>query len=339
MQLLSQFPRVSLAHRPTPLERMPNLSRELERDHLFVKRDDCTGLAMGGNKVRQLEFYFGQAIAENATVVLITGAVQSNYVRCAAAAAAKTGLRCLIQLEDRVKGMGSEYHESGNVLLDHMLGAEIRMYPEGEDEAGADRSLDDLADSLRGEGQRPYVVHLGDKHPPLGALAYVETAEEILTQMSAHGVDLGSVIVASGSAHTHAGLLVGFRVQERPDVAVHGVCVRRDASAQAERVLKFARATEELIGCGRRVHEQDVLVTDKYLGPGYGRLNPETEDAMLTAARLEGLLLDPVYTAKAFAHFLGLIRENALGNQSAAIFLHTGGTPALFAYRGLTTEP
>ncbi len=334
MQQLSQFPRVSLAHRPTPLERMPNLSRELERADLFVKRDDCTGLAMGGNKVRQLEFYLGEAIAEDATVVLITGAVQSNYVRCAAAAAAKTGLRCVIQLEDRVKGMGSEYHESGNVLLDHVLGAEVHTYPDGEDEAGADRSLDDLANTLRGEGQRPYVVHLAGDHPPLGALAYVEAAEEILTQMSEHGVDLGSVTVASGSAQTHAGLLVGFRAKERPDVAVHGVCVRRDASAQAERVLQCARATEKLLGCGRRVRDQDVLVTDKYLGPGYGRPTPEMQDAMLTAARLEGLLLDPVYTSKAFAHFLGLIRENALGDRSAAIFLHTGGTPALFAYGG-----
>ncbi len=297
-----------------------------------MKRDDCTGLAMGGNKVRQLEFYFGEAIAEDATVVLITGAVQSNFVRCAAAAAAKTGLRCVIQLEDRVKGMGPEYHESGNVLLDHVLGAELHTYPEGEDEAGADRSLDDLANSLRDEGHRPYVVHLAENHPPLGALAYVEAAEEILTQVTAHGVDLGSVIVASGSAQTHAGLLVGFHAQERPDVAVHGVCARRDASAQAERVLKCARAAENLLDCGRRVRDQDVLVTDRYLGPGYGRITPETQDAVLTAARLEGLLLDPVYTGKAFAHFLGLIREKALGDQSAAIFLHTGGTPALFAY-------
>ena len=135
---LAEFPRVTLAHRPTPLESMPNLSRAIGSEALFVKRDDCTGLALGGNKARQLEFYFGDAMSRDATVILVTGAIQSNFVRCTAAAAAKLGLGCVVQLEDRVKGMGSDYHHSGNVLLDRLFGAEIHTYPEGEDESGAD---------------------------------------------------------------------------------------------------------------------------------------------------------------------------------------------------------
>ena len=311
---------------------MPNLSRTLGRANLFVKRDDCTGLAMGGNKVRQLEFYFGEAKAQSATVVLITEAVQSNYVRCTAAAAAKSGLKCVIQLEDRVKNMGSVYHESGNVLLDNLYGAEIHLFPDGDDEAGADRSLEKRAETLRAEGHRPYVIHLGGGHPPLGALASVEAAQELLDQAATRGIEIGSVVVASGSAQTHAGLLVGLRAGGANDVSVHGICVRRNASRQADRAWTCVRATEKLLGRQPQVREGDVLTTDSYLGPGYGRVTPEVQEAMRTAARLEGLVLDPVYTGKAFAGLSDLVSTGVLADDRAVVFLHTGGAPALFAY-------
>ena len=163
---LSEFPRVPIAHRPTPLESMPNLTHLLEGPELFVKRDDCTGLATGGNKARQMEFYFGEAIEQEATAILVTGAVQSNFVRSVAAAAAKFGLRCEVQLEDRVPGMGASYGTSGNVLLDRLFGARLHYYPVGEDEGGADRALDELAARLRNEGERPYVIHLSEDYPP-----------------------------------------------------------------------------------------------------------------------------------------------------------------------------
>ena len=328
---LGAFPRVALAHRPTPLESMPNLSRAVGVEGLFVKRDDCTGLAMGGNKVRQLEFYFGEAVARRASVVLITGAVQSNYARCTAAAAAKLGLRCVIQLEDRVEGMPSEYHLSGNVLLDRLFGAEIHTYPEGEDESGADRSLDALAQELTAQGERPYVIHLSAGHSPLGALAYVEAAGELLEQASDMGVDLASVVVASGSAQTHAGLLVGLRALGRGEIRVRGICVRRRADAQGERVLRCARAVEDLLGLGGLVGPGDVNVSDGHLGPGYGRPTRESEEAILLAARHEGLVMDPVYTGKALAGMLSFARAGAFEGRPA-VFLHTGGTPALFAY-------
>ena len=322
---------MALAHRPTPLEPMPNLSQAVGVEGLFVKRDDCTGLAMGGNKARQLEFYFGEALAADASVILITGAVQSNYARCTAAAAAKLGLRCVIQLEDRVHGMAPEYHLSGNVLLDRLFGAEIHTFPEGEDESGADRSLDTLAEELTARGERPYVIHLSTDHRPLGALGYVEAASELLDQASDMGIDFTSVVVASGSAQTHAGLLVGLRALGRGEVQVHGICVRRHAEAQGKRVLTCAQAVVELLGFSSLLSPEDVNVTDRHLGAGYGQTTPESEEAILLAARQEGLLIDPVYTGKALAGMLALARDGAFEGR-AAIFLHTGGTPALFGY-------
>ncbi len=328
---LAEFPRIALAHRPTPLESMPNLSQAIGSEALFVKRDDCTGLAMGGNKVRQLEFYFGDAMACGASVVLITGATQSNYVRCTAAAAAKLGLRCVIQLEDRVKGMASDYHRSGNVLLDRLFGAEIHTYPEGEDESGAEASLVRLAQELTVQGERPYLIHLSPGHPPLGALGYVEAAEELLKQAGDRGIDFRSVVVASGSGQTHAGLLVGLRALGRSEVQVYGVCVRRRAKSQRARVLRCAQAVEQLLGLPGVVGPEDVTVTDQHLGAGYGQTTRESQEAILMAAREEGLLIDPVYTGKAFAGMLSLARSGAFRGRPA-VFMHTGGTPALFAY-------
>ena len=331
MRPLSDFPRVELTHRPTPLEPMPNLSKLLGGPSLFVKRDDCTGLAMGGNKARQLEFYFGDAVDKDATTVLITGAVQSNYVRTVAAGAAKLGLGCHIQLEDRVPGMGEVYHVSGNVLLDRLLGAHLHTYPEGEDEAGADSSLAEIAAQLKEQGERPYLICLSEEHEPLGALGYVDAAAEIVRQAEEMQVPLTTIVLASGSAATHAGLLVGLRILGRDDIAVHGICVRRTGDAQRGRVVRVVRKTEMLLDCVGVVRENEVLVTDEFLGTAYGRLTESGTEAMLLAGRTEGLLLDPVYTGKAFAGFLDLIRRGAVGPEPV-VFLHTGGTPALFAY-------
>jgi D-cysteine desulfhydrase/L-cysteate sulfo-lyase len=311
---------------------MPNLARAIGVEGLFVKRDDCTGLAMGGNKARQLEFYFGDALARDATVVLITGAVQSNYVRSTAAAAAKLGLRCVVQLEDRVEGMESEYHQSGNALLDRLFGAEIHTYPDGEDEEGADKELDRMAAELTAQGERPYVIHLSAAYPPLGALGYVEAAGELLEQSSAEGIDFRSVVLASGSAQTHAGLLAGFHALGRHDIRVYGICVRRRAELQGLRVLECASAVEKLLGLPSRVSADEVVTIDRHLGEGYGLETPESIEAILLAARQEGLLLDPVYTGKALAGAVELARSGAF-NGEPAVFLHTGGTPALFGYR------
>ncbi|MBT6273864.1 MAG: D-cysteine desulfhydrase family protein [Chromatiales bacterium] len=322
------FPRAKLAHLPTPLEPMPRLAAALGlQAPLLVKRDDCTGLATGGNKVRQLEYYLGDALEKSATRILITGAVQSNYVRTAAAAAAKTGLACSVQLEERVKGVDDLYRESGNVLLDRLLGADIHHFPEGEDEAGADAALEALATQARSAGEVPYVIHLSETPRPLGALGYVAAAEELLNQSAD---SIGTVVVASGSGVTHAGLLVGLRACGRKDIRVIGACVRRDAIAQHARILRVSRQVEKLLGREGLVSEQDVEVTDAVLGKGYGKVHASTREALTMAATMEGLILDPVYSAKTLAAAIAFARSERPTN--GVVFVHTGGLPAVFAY-------
>ena len=316
---IARFPRARLGHAPTPLDPAPKLGAVLGID-LWIKRDDCTGFAFGGNKVRQLEFHFGEAEARGADTVLVTGAVQSNLVRIAAAAARRLGMEAHIQLEDRVDGMGALYRTSGNLLLDRVLGATLHAFPEGEDEAAADAAM---------ERRRPYVIHSAPGHPPLGGLGYVLAAEEIVDQ--APGMRFDAVVCASGSALTHAGILVGLRaLGER--VPVLGICVRRDAVGQAARVARVATALAVMIERPVAFDAGGVDVSDAVLGPGYGRLNDAVGEAMAVAARQEGLLLDPVYTGKAMAGLIAHVRSGRIAAGSRVLFIHTGGQPALFAY-------
>ena len=329
--VLGALPRHVMAHVPTPLEPMANLSRQLGGPPLLVKRDDCTGLAFGGNKVRQLEFYFGEALAAGADTVLITSAVQSNYVRTAVAFARRLGMRCLGQLEERVPSPGPLYHQSGNVLLDRLMGAELHSYPVGEDEAGADAAVYALAEQVRSEGGVPYVIPLAPGHPPLGSVGYVLAARELVDQVAVAGLDQVHVFLGSGSAATHAGLLWGLRALGS-EIAVTGVCVRRDAAAQAARVASRLAGLDTLLQRPLKVPDADIRLIDSMLAPGYGRLNRPTREAIHLTASSEGLLLDPVYTGKVMAALIEAVRSGGLDGRDAAIFLHTGGQPALFAY-------
>ena len=328
---LQDLPRHALAHVPTPLEPMANLSRVLSGPALYVKRDDCTGLAFGGNKVRQLEFYFGEALAAEADTVLLTSAVQSNYVRTAAAFARRLGMQCYAQLEERVPAPGPLYHRSGNVLLDRLMATELSGYPVGEDEAGADAAVYDLAAKVRAEGGRPYVIPLAPGHRPLGSLGYVLAAKELLAQLSEVGVAGAHIFVASGSAATHAGLLWGLRALGSA-IPVTGICVRRDAASQNDRVAGRLTGLDELLGRPLAVPPDAIVLDDSVLAPGYGRLNDHVREAIGLAARCEGLFLDPVYTGKTMAGLIAAIRDRRLGSNETAVLLHTGGTPALFAY-------
>lgn len=334
---LEDFPKAVLAHVPTPLEPMPRLGAHLGLERLYVKRDDCTGLAMGGNKARQLEYYFGAALARGADTVIITGAVQSNYLRMTAAAAAKLGMACEVQHEERVLGMDAEYHASGNVLLDRIHGAAIHRYPEGEDEAGAERAVAEIADRVRARGGKPYIIPLAPGHPPLGALGYVEAAAELLGQMTAQGMEADTIVLPTGSALTQAGMLAGLR-RLGSRARVLGICIRRGADAQQPRALARAVEVAEMIGEPGLVGKADIWVDDRSLGDGYGRMGADTAEALLLAARLEGLLLDPVYTAKALAGLIALARSGEFGSAETVVFLHTGGTPALFGYRAAIEE-
>jgi len=259
---------------------------------------------------------------------LITGAVQSNFVRAAAAIAAKLGLKAILQLENRVDGQDHLYETSGNVLLSRILGAEHMYFPVGEDEAGADNALRKRAAEIRDAGGRPYVIPLGLNNPPKGALGYMQAAKEILAQAD----DFEAIVVASGSGATHAGLLAGLRLLGC-NTPVFGICVRRDAVAQMARMTSLIAKLTTLLGGDILVDEKDIICWDGALAPGYGRLGPASRHAMQMMAQMEGIFLDPVYTAKSFAGVLGLLKAGDISSDSKVLFVHTGGQPAIFAYQ------
>lgn len=330
LDIVSRFPRVRLGHAPTPLEPAPNLGAALGIE-LWIKRDDCTGLALGGNKVRQLEFHFGEARARDADTVLVTGAVQSNLVRVAAAAARRLNMAAHIQLEDRVDATGELYRTSGNLLLDRMLGATLHTFPVGEDEGAADRAMERRAAALAAEGRKPYVVHSAPGPVPLGGLGYVLAAWEIQDQARGMGINFDAAVTASGSALTHAGLLAGWRALGE-QMPVLGICVRRDADRQAARVTDVVCALARVLCREDACGEGDVEVSDEVLSPGYGKLNDAVREAMALATNHEGLLLDPVYTGRAMAGLIHHVRTGRIAAGSRVVFIHTGGLPALFAY-------
>lgn len=319
-------PRSRILDGPTPLVLAPNLSRRLGIE-LWIKRDDVAGPTMGGNKSRQLEYYFGAAEEAGADTILITGAVQSNFVRTAACIARARGMHPIVQLEERVPGMDEVYHTSGNVVLSKLLGAEILHYPEGEDEAGADAALYAHADTLRAQGRVPYVIPLGEAHPPLGALGYVQAAGEILAQQG----DFDVVVVASGSGATHSGLLAGLRAGGSSAVVI-GSCVRRDATAQTARMERVLGRLATLWPPAGSVVADDLTLWDGALAPGYGQPGPAAQAAMHLMAEAEGLFLDPVYTAKTFAAVTALTQAGAIPEGARVCFVHTGGLASLFAY-------
>ena len=335
--LLAIFPRVELANIPTPLEKMQRLSEHIAGPTYFAKRDDLTGFAGGGNKARQLEYSFGDAMQCGADMILVTGAVQSNYVRSAAAAAAKFGLSCHVQLENRVGNMPSSYHRSGNVLLNKLFGAKVSTFHIGEDEAAADANIADLAKDYIKKGKKPYLLTLSPDTKPLGTLGYMRCAGEILDQLHSQKKSVSAIVVASGSAATHVGLLLGLRLL-KSEIPVHGICVRRNQKQQTSRVRGIVRLAENLIGCGEVVQDSDIKCHDDWLRPGYGKTNEFVRESMTLAGNLEGMVVDPVYTAKSFAGVIGLYREGVFNNGQNILYLHTGGMPAIFAYEDEITE-
>jgi D-cysteine desulfhydrase family pyridoxal phosphate-dependent enzyme len=327
---LDDFPRAALAHLPTPLEPMERLSAELGGPRLWVKRDDCTGLALGGNKTRKLEFLMAEALEAGADSVITAGGVQSNHVRQTAAAAAKLGLAAHLVLTRNVPWDKDGYDRTGNILLDRLLGAEIRILPAGSDRAAA---MDALAASLRAAGGRPYVIPLGGSNAT-GALGYALCARELLAQAEALCGGLDAVVLASSSGGSQAGLIAGLAALDHP-ARVIGIEVDGDREGVAAAVREVAAAAAQRLGLDAGEVVARVEVVAGYGGPGYGLPTPEMRRAVELAARREGLLLDPVYSGKAMAGLIGLIAEGRFGPDDRVVFLHSGGTPALFAYRSV----
>jgi len=333
LPITDRFPSVSLAHKPTPLEKLGNLSEETGVN-IWIKRDDCTGLAFGGNKTRQLEYYIGQALKESADVLLTTGAVQSNHVRMTVAAARKLNLDVEVQLEHRVDTATEAYYQSGNAFLVHLMGASVHYFPVGDDESAADDAMYQRAEQLQKDGRKPYVIPLSNVHAPWGALGYVEAAGELLLQQQEYNLKVDCYVVASGSASTHAGLLAGLRAHG-DRCSVRGICVRRDAVSQSERVWSKSMAVAQLLKCSDALSRQDVLCDDSALWPSYGVMSEAVRETLLRVARTEGILLDPVYTAKSFHGMLSQIESGEISAGETVVYIHTGGAPAVFAYPDL----
>lgn len=325
--MLSQFPRVELAHLPTPLELMPRLSEHLGGPQIWVKRDDCTGLATGGNKTRKLEFSMAEALAQGADTVITVGAVQSNHVRQTAAAACKLGFRCEVLLEHRVTDTSDAYANSGNVLLDRIFGANLREYPGGTD---FDAAMAEVAAEIEASGGKPYLIPGGASNR-VGALGYVNCALELLEQADQQGIVVDHLVTATGSAGTQAGLIVGLKAA-RPDVPLLGIGVNVPKEVQEDRVYNLACETADYIGKPGIVAREDVVANCDYVGAGYGIPTAGMNEAVLMLARLEGLLFDPVYSGKALAGMIDLVRKGEFARGDNIVFLHTGGAAALFAY-------
>jgi D-cysteine desulfhydrase len=319
--LTDALPRVRLGFFPTPLAEMPRLSKALGGPRLFVKRDDQTGLATGGNKTRKLEFTVGEALRQGADTLVTLGAVQSNHARQTAAAAAATGLRCVLVL----RGHPPE-QATGNLLLDHLLGARVVFSGEETRERVADR----VVEEERAAGRRPFLVPVGASDE-LGAPGYVAAMEELDAQLRERKLRLDRIVVASSSFGTQAGMCIGARLLGL-GTQIAGIAIDSGAEELRREVAGIAARTERRLGLDPSISPADVVGYDGYLGGGYAVLGEPEKEAILLAARTEGILLDPVYTGRAMAGLIDLVRRRELGAGENVLFWHTGGAVALHAY-------
>jgi D-cysteine desulfhydrase len=329
-QQLARFNRLELLGAPTSLEKLERLSTWAGRD-IYVKRDDTTTLALGGNKVRKLEYLAADALAQGADTLITAGGLQSNHARQTAALAARLGLGCVVLLENPLATLDPNYLGNGNRLLLSLFDAKVELVDNLDN---ADDQLHALASRLRASGKKPYCIPIGGSNA-LGALGYVRAGLELAEQIRTTGLDFAAVVLASGSAGTHSGLALGLS-DDLPNLPVVGVTVSRSDEAQRPKVEGLAQSTAELLG----VDVPDsfkVVLWDEYFAPGYGAPNAGTLAAIKLVASQEGLLLDPVYTGKAMAGLLDGIGRQRF-DEGPIIFLHTGGAPALFAYPDVFSE-
>lgn len=319
---------IRLALLPTPFEQLPRLSQALGQNgkgpSIWMKRDDCTGFAGGGNKVRKLEYLVAEALKQGADTLVTMGAIQSNHARQTAAAAARNGLACVLLLTDSVANRSESYRTNGNWLLDRIFGAEIRLFP-----AGGDAIADEAVAGLKAQGKRPYFIPVGGSNA-LGSLAYRDALLELAGQAKAEGVGIDHIVVPTGSGGTHAGILAGVE-DAVLGCRVRGVSVSRAADQAGAIVSGLVNDIYALEG-RQRGQQVALEIDDSQVGPGYGQPTPAMIEAVELVARTEGILLDPVYTGKAMAGLIALVRSGAIGPDETVVFWHTGGAPGLYAY-------
>ncbi len=320
----NNFPRCPLGFLPTPLIELKALSRYLDGPQIWMKRDDQTGLAFGGNKTRKLEFLIGEALQQGCDTVVTGGAAQSNHCRQTAAAAVKYGLECHLAL-----GGEPQADYQGNLLLDDLLNAKIHW--EGNLRKGEGMYL--LMDKLSSEGKKPYFIPYGGSNPT-GSLGYIEAVRELRDQLEEQQISLTHSVFASSSGGTHAGLLLGARLYKQGYQTI-GIGIDKRAPGEGpfdEHIRDIANQTMQKLGQIPDFTTEDVILFNDYMGAGYGIVGDPEREAIRLLARLEGIILDPVYTARAMGGMIDLIRKGVFSKDDTVLFWHTGGGPALFAY-------
>lgn len=325
-EIFEKLERVTLCHQPTAIEFLPRLSKELGIN-LHIKRDDCTGLAGGGNKTRKLEYLIGEAKAQGADTLITVGGIQSNHARQTAAAAAKFGLSCELVLEDVEGTVKQDYYANGNVLLDKILGAKIHLVEKGVD---CINYANELEKRLNDAGKKPFVIPLGGSSV-IGSMGYVRCANEIADQIKESKQTIDKVIIATGSAGTQAGLLAGF-IAASINIPVIGMCVSQDAQTKEALVNSLLSDALAFLNIETKLSSDCVITDDAYVGEGYGIHTTQGIEAIQLCAQLEGILLDPVYTAKGMAGLIDYCRKGIIKQNENILFIHTGGSQGLFAY-------
>jgi len=321
---IGRLPRVRLATLPTPLEETPRLTKMLGGPRILFKRDDNNGFALGGNKARKLEFLIADAMQKGADTIITTGGVQSNHARITAAAAKRYGMRPILVL----RGDSSAEYD-GNLLLDKLFGAEIRIVaPDMRDTMPI---MQDIAEEMRDGGREPYIIPSGGSNP-VGAIAYSNAMLEIISQAVEMSVKVDHVVFSSGSGGTQGGLLFGAKALNFQG-RILGISDGASRDPLVGKIVEIANGCARLIDSRVSVSLKDVDFLDQYAGKGYGILQKEVVDAIMTVAGTEGILLDPVYTGKAMWGLMDLIHQGYFEKDETVVFIHTGGTPALFAYR------
>ncbi|MGM0901345.1 D-cysteine desulfhydrase [Mesobacillus maritimus] len=323
---LAQFPRRRYTPGFTPIEYLPHFTKALGGPSIYFKRDDQLGLTGGGNKTRKLEFLVADALKKGADTIITCGAIQSNHCRLTLSAAVKEDMKCILVLEEGVTpNMDPDFN--GNYFLYHLLGAEeIKIVPHGTD---LNKEMQKIAAQLKEEGRQPYMIPVGGSNF-IGAKGYVSCAHEILAQTFEQEINLSAVVCVSGSGGMHAGLVTGLQGLQS-NIPVIGINVSRGKPEQEEKVFKLVNETSAHIGIPNPVQREAITCFEEYVGPGYAEPTPEMVEAVQLVAKTEGILLDPVYTGKAVAGMMDLIRKGIFKKEDSLLFIHSGGSPSLYA--------
>lgn len=335
---LKRFPRYPLTFGPTPIQPLKRLSAHLGgKVELYAKREDCnSGLAFGGNKTRKLEYLVPEAIAQGCDTLVSIGGIQSNQTRQVAAVAAHLGMKCVLVQENWVNYYDAVYDRVGNIELSRILGADVRLVPDGFD-IGIRKSWEDALESVRADGGKPYPIPAGCSEHPLGGLGFVGFAEEVREQEAALGFKFDYIVVCSVTGSTQAGMVVGFAADGRAERVV-GIDASAKPEATRAQIARIAGHTAELVGLGRPIVDDDIVLDTRYGGPEYGLPNEGTLEAIRMCARYEGMLTDPVYEGKSMHGMIDKVRLGEFPPGSRVLYAHLGGAPALSAYSFIFRE-